>query len=148
MRHLMLAHWDSQTVDRYDDTLSTKLSLWLVNNADNYYSYNTTMACNDLCMYGFYSRKTLMIELKASGIHSATQAELKERLDLLTKLNKKGAKSFDFGSFYRETDVFETLTLAVSALGITESVCYRGVGEPETFQPVSLQIKKLADKFC
>ena len=99
-------------------------------------------------MYVFYSRKTLMIELKAFGIHSATQAELKERLDLLTKLNKKGAKNFDFGSFYREADVFETLTLAVSALGITESVCYHGVGEPETFQPVSLQIKKLADKLA
>ena len=146
MRHLMLAHWDSQTIDLYDDTLSTKLALRLVNKADKYDTDNTTRACNDLCMYVFYSRKTVMIELKAFGIHSATQAELKERLDLLTKLNKKGAKNFDFGNFYREADVFETLTLAVSALGITESVCYHGIGEPETFQPVGLQIKKLADK--
>ena len=58
MRHLMLAHWDSQTVDRYDDTLSTKLSLRLVNKADKYDTDNTTRACNDLCMYVFYSRKT------------------------------------------------------------------------------------------
>ena len=151
MRHLMLAHWDNQTVDRYDDTLSIKLALRLVNKADKYDTDNTTRACSDLCLYVYYCnycRKTAMIELKAFGIHSATQAELKERLDLLTKLNKKGCKTFDFGSFYREADVFETLTLAVSALGITESVCYHGIGAPETFQPVGLQIKKLADKFC
>ena len=146
MRHLMLAHWDSQTVDRYEDTLSIKLALRLVNKADKYDTDNTTRACSDLGLYVYYCKKTVMIELKAFDIHSASQLQLKERLDLLTKLNKKGAKSFDFGSFYREADVFETLTLAVSALGITESVCYPGVGEPETFQPVGLQIKKLAYK--
>ena len=148
MRHLMLAHWYSQDIDRYDDSLSVKLALRLVNKSDKHDTDETTRACSDLGLYVFYCRKTLMIELKAFGIHSASQSQLKERLDLLTKLNKKGAKNFDFGSFYREADVFETLTLAVSALGITESVCYHGVGEPETFQPVGLQIKKLADKFC
>lgn len=148
MRHLMLAHWDNQTIDRYDDSLSIKLALRLVNKTDKWDTDETTRACSDLCIYVFYSRKTLMIELKAFDIYSASQSQLKERLDLLTKLNKKGAKTFDFGNFHRDADVFEILTLAVSALGITESVCYHGVGEPETFQPVGLQIKKLADKFC
>ena len=70
------------------------------------------------------------------------------RVQLCVTLIHEAHQSFDFGNFYREADVFETLTLAVSALGITESVCYHGIGEPETFQPVGLQIKKLADKFC
>ena len=55
------------------------------------------------------------------------------------------AKAYLFSDFTRDTNVFVELTKVAAALGIHRTRVYHGINEPETFEPVGIAIRRIAD---
>ena len=133
-------------LNRYDDTITARLPIRLVNPDDKWDTDNTTRAISNLGLYIYKSKTVVMIDLKCLSLHSATLFELENITSNLKRLHKKASKTFPLNQFVETQDVFTQLTLACSSLGITQSICYHGIGEPDTFEPVGLNIKEIAER--
>lgn len=145
-RILTLARWNHTDLNRYDDTITARLHIRLVNPDDKWDTDNQTRAIDILGLYIYKSKAAVMIDLKCLSLHSATLFELENITANLKRLHKKASKAFPINQFIETQDVFTQLTLACAALGITQSICYHGIGEPETFEPVGLNIKGIAER--
>ena len=147
-RILTLGRWSHTDLDlnRYDDTITANLPIRLVNPDDKWDTDIQTRAVNTLGLYVYTSKDVVMIDLKCLSLHSATLFELENITADLKRLHKKASKAFPLNQYVATQDVFTQLTLACAALGITQSICYRGNGEPETFEPVGLNIKVIAER--
>ena len=145
-RILTLARWNHIDINRYDDTITARLPIRMVNPDDKWDTDNTTRAIDTLGLYVYKSKKVVLIDLKCLGLHSATLFELENITSNLKRLHKKASKTFPLNQYVETQDVFTQLTLACVALGITQSICYHGIGEPETFEPVGLNIKVIAER--
>ena len=145
-RILTLARWNHIDINRYDDTLTARLPIRMVNPDDKWDTDNTTRAISNLGLYIYKSKTVVMIDLKCLSIHSATLFELEGITANLKRLHKKASKTFPLNQYVETQDVFTQLTLACAALGITQSICYHGIGEPDTFEPVGLNIKEIAER--
>lgn len=73
-----------------------------------------------------------------------TLRECVQRITVLKRLYAKG-REYRFDDFARETKVHTELTRAVDALGIKRAITYRGIHEPETFEPVGIALNRIAD---
>ena len=133
-------------LNRYDDTITARLLLRLVNPDDKWDTDNTTRAISNLGLYIYKSKTVVMIDLRCLSLHSATLFELENTTANLKRLHKKASKTFPLSQYVETQDVFTQLTLACSSLNITQSICYRGIGEPDTFEPVGLNIKEIAER--
>lgn len=133
-------------LNRYENTIATRLSIRLVNPGDKWDTDNQTRAIDALGLYVYKSKTVVMIDLKCLSLHSATLFELENVTSNLKRLHKKASKVFPLNQYVETQDVFTQLTLACAALGITQSICYHGIGEPETFEPVGLNIKVIAER--
>ena len=145
-RILTLARWNHTDLNRYDDTITANLPIRLANPSDKWDTDNQTRAIDILGLYIYKSKAAVMIDLKCLSLHSATLFELENITSNLKRLHKKASKAFPINQFIETQDVFTQLTLACAALGITQSICYHGIGEPETFEPVGLNIKGIAER--
>ena len=145
-RILTLARWNHNDLNRYEDTIAARLPIRLVNPSDKWDTDNTTRAIDALGLYVYKSKTVVMIDLKCLNLHSATLFELENITANLKRLHKKASKAFPINQFVETQDTFTQLTLACAALGITQSICYHGIGEPETFEPVGLNIKGIAER--
>ena len=145
-RILTLARWNHIDLHRYEDTLTARLPIRMVNPDDKWDTDNTTRAVSNLGLYVYKSPQVVMIDLKCLNLHSATLLELENITANLKRLHKKASKAFPLNQFVETQDAFTQLTLACAALGITQSVYYHGIGEPDTFEPVALNIKEIAER--
>lgn len=145
-RILTLARWNSTDINRYDDTITARLPIRMVNPDDKWDTDNTTRAIDTLGLYVYKSKSTTMTDLKCLSLHSSTLFELENITSNLKRLHKKASKTFPLNQYVETQDVFAQLTLACAALGITQSICYHGIGEPDTLEPVGLNIKEIAER--
>lgn len=145
-RILTLARWNHIDLGRYDDTTTARLPIRLVNPDDKWDTDMNTRAIDTLGLYVYVSKNVVMIDLKCLSLHSATLFELENITTNLRRLHKKASKAFPINQYVETQDVFTQLTLACAALGITQSICYHGIGEPDTFEPVGLNIKVIAER--
>ena len=144
-RILTLARWNHIDFNRYEDT-TARLPIRLVNPDDKWDTDNTTRTIDTLGLYVYKSKNVVMIDLKCLNLHSATLFELENITANLKRLHKKASKAFPLSQFVESQDVFAKLTLACASLGISSSIYYHGIGEPETFEPVALNIKEIAER--
>lgn len=145
-RILTLARWNHIDINRYEDTTAARLPIRMVNPDDKWDTDNTTRAIDTLGLYVYKSKKVVLIDLKCLGLHSATLFELENITANLKRLHKKASKAFPFNQYVETQDVFTQLTLACASLGISSSIYYHGIGEPDTFEPVGLNIKVIAER--
>ena len=145
-RILTLARWNHIDINWYDDTITARLPIRMVNPDDKWDTDNTTRAIDNLGLYVYKSKNVVMIDLKCLNLHSATLFELENITSSLKRLHKKASKTFPLNQYINTQDTFTQLTLACAALGITQSVCHHGIGEPDTFKPVGLNIKEIAER--
>ena len=133
-------------INRYEDTTAARLPIRLVNPEDKWDTDNQTRAISSLGLYVYKSKDVVMIDLKCLSLHSATLFELENITSNLKRLHKKASKAFPLNQYVQTQDTFTQLTLACAALGITQAIRYHGIGEPETFEPVGLNIKEIAER--
>ena len=145
-RILTLARWNHIDLNRYEDTITARLPIRMANPDDKWDTDNTTRAIDTFGLYVYKSKDVVMIDLKCLSLHSATLFELENITNNLKRLHKKASKAFPLNQYVETQDVFTQLTLACAALGISSSICYHGIGEPETFEPVGLNIKETAER--
>ena len=145
-RILTHARWNRIDLGRYEDTIAARLPIRLVNPDDKWDTDDQTRAIDTLGLYVYKSKNIVMVDLKCLNLHSATLFELENITTNLKHLHKKASKTFPLNQYVQTQDVFTQLTLACAALGISSSICYHGIGEPDTFEPVGLNIKEIAER--
>lgn len=147
---LMVASWPERRIDipTYDRStcVSTDLQFRMI-DPDDKWTNEESRAANDIGLYVWCDLDgTVSIDVRAMHIHSATVSEMEMRLKLLKRLTAKAERAgFSFHTFKRDADVFEQMTLCIEALGIRQTVQYHGIHAPETYAPVSIAIKRIAD---
>ena len=144
-RILTLARWNHIDLGRYED-ITARLPIRLVNPDDKWDTDDQTRAIDTLGLYVYKSKNIVMVDLKCLNLHSATLFELENITTNLKRLHKKASKTFPLNQYVETQDVFTQITLACAALGISSSICYHGIGEPDTFEPVGLNIKEIAER--
>lgn len=151
---LMIASWPANPVkvDDYhynDSTTASRVSLRMVDANDKWSLSDENRAANDLGLYVWADIDgTVSIDVRAMEIYSATLRELEARVKLLKVLDRKAERGgFTFHHFHRNTTVYEQLTRCLDALGIKRAVEYHGISVPETFVPVGIAVKRIADTF-
>ena len=148
---LMIASWPGRRIDlpTYDGStcISYRLYFRAVNPDDKWSLSEEARATSDIGLYVWCDLDgTVSIDVRAMDIHSATINELTLRLKLLKRLSAKAERAdFSFHTFKRDADVFEQMMRCIDALGIRQAVEYHGIGAPETYAPVSIAIKRVAD---
>ena len=133
-------------INRYEDTITARLPIRLVNPDDKWDTDNQTRVIDNFGLYVYRSKDVVMIDLKCLSLHSATLFELENITSNLKHLHKKASKVFPLNQYVQTQDTFTQLTLACAALGITQAIRYHGIGEPDTFEPVGLSIKVIAER--
>lgn len=151
---LMIASWPANPVkvDDYhynDSTTASRVYLRMVDPDDKWSLSDENRAANDLGLYVWADIDgTVSIDVRAMDIHSATLRELEARVKLLKRLTAKAEKAgFTFHNFHRSTTVYEQLIRCLDAMGIKRAVEYHGINAPETFAPVGIAVKRIADVF-
>lgn len=123
---------DYATLNPYDGTISARIRLRGLNAQGDY-----DPTCIAVTLFVYASKEAVMIDLRVSDVYSATLHEMEGMTKTLKRLLKK---PYPWGDFHRNSSVHEQVTLAVVALGITESI-----NHDDLCKPVGLYIKKLAD---
>lgn len=150
---LMIASWPLQPVrvsDLYPDVtnVSARIHFRMIDPNDKWLSgTDEARAATDLGLYVWADIDgTISIDLRAMDIYSASLREMQARVKLLKRLDAKATKAgFTMHDFHRNASMHDTLTKAVAALGIHTSIEYRGIGQPDTFAPAGIAIKRIAD---
>lgn len=149
---LMIASWPDRPLDTgYFDpdgiSAATRVHLRMVDPADKWLSSDEARAANDLGLYIWADiGGTVTIDLKAMDIYSAGIRELECRIKLLKRLNAKADKTgFTFGNFARHATVHEQLVRCLDAIGIRTAVEYHGISSADTYAPVAIAAKRIAD---
>ena len=149
---LMIASWPGRPVDTcYFDPAATnssaRIHLRLVDPADKWPCGDDFRAVSDLGLYVWADIDgTVSIDLRAMDIHSASVKELEQRCKLLKRLDAKATKAgFGFHTFHRNASVYEQLIRCLDAIGIRTAVEYHGIGAADTYAPVAIAAKRIAD---
>lgn len=148
---LMIASWPQRRIDlpTYDGStcISYSLNLRMVNPEDKWGLGDEARAHSDIGLYVWCDIDgTVSIDVRAMDIHSANVNELTLRLKVLKRLTAKAERvGFTFHAFKRDADVFEQMMRCIDALGIRQTVEYHGINVDETYAPVSIAIKRVAD---
>lgn len=141
------SYWGDQDYSGYDNQTSAFwVSLRGVLPGDRHnYLNDDCRAVGDIGLYVYATVDgTISIDLRLHDAGSMTLRESAQRITVLKRLFVKG-KAYRFSDFGRDTNVYNELTKAVNALGIKRAMIYHGVNEPETFEPVGLVIRRIAD---
>ena len=147
---LVIPSWPNQAIDLgyYSaDNTATHIRLRMINPADKWDSSPKSRAVTDLSLYVWVNIEgTVSIKLWASEIRSAEIRDLELRLKLLKRLTAKAEKAgFHFNCFNRESSVYDQIVRSLDALGIRQAVEYHRSGQPETFAPVAIAARRIAD---
>ena len=141
------AYWGDHDYGSHDNqTTSFWLLLRGVVPMDPYSSFNDDCrAIGDLGLYVWLSVDgTVSIDLRMHDVGSLTLRESEQSLKALRRLFVKG-KAFPFNHFVRDTYVHTELTKVLDALGIKRALAYHGINTCETYEPVSMAIKRISD---
>lgn len=102
-------------------------------------------AVGDIGLYVYATVEGMVsIDLRLHDAGSMTLRESVQRITVLKCLFVKG-KAYLFSDFTRDTNLFVELTKVAAALGIHRTMVYHGINEPETFEPVGIAIRRIAD---
>lgn len=149
---LMIASWPDRPVDTgYFDPAATnssaRIHLRHVDLADKWSLSDESRAYSDLGLYVWADIDgTVSIDLRAMDIHSASAKELEQRCKLLKRLDAKATKAgFGFHTFHRDASVYEQLIRCLDAIGIRTAVEYHGINATDTYAPVAIAAKRIAD---
>lgn len=148
---LMIASWPNKATDTgYFDPAATtsaaRVYLRYIDPADRWGTAES-QAYSDLGLYVWADIDgTVSIDLRAMDIHSASVKELEQRCKLLKRLDAKATKAgFGFHTFHRNASVYEQLIRCLDAIGIRTAVEYHGIGAADTYAPVAIAAKRIAD---
>jgi hypothetical protein len=153
---IVIPTWEGRTGPNYwgdtdygsHDNHST--SFWLLLRGvvlSDKYSYMTDdcRAIGDIGLYVWLAMDgTVSIDLRLHDVGSLSLREGEHRITLLKRLYVKG-KAYPFNNFQRGTDVHTELVKALDALGIKRAMVYHGINTEETYLPVGLVVKRIAD---
>lgn len=147
---LMIASWPDRRIDlpTYDGSTCISHSLYFrMVDPDDRWANDEARAYADLGLYVWCDLDgTVSIDVRAMDIHSANVREMELRLKLLKRLTAKAERAgFSFHAFKRDADVFDQMMRCIDALGIRQTVEYHGINVDETYAPVSIAIKRVAD---
>lgn len=158
---LMLATWPRRADETYfgdrwgdwrglDDCLSCKLRMRMVDRADKYaYMNEASKAIADIGVYVWVSRDgTVSLDLRLFDIHSMELQEVEARAKALKAMFAKAAKGgYPLGrwTFVKTRDVHAELCKLFDALGIRFTIEYHGIGQDETYAPVGVALRRIAD---
>lgn len=149
---LMIASWPDRPVDTcYFDPAATnssaRIPLRLVDPADKWSCGEDFRAASDLGLYVWADVDgTVSIDVRAMDIHSASLREMELRVKLLKRLTAKAEKAgFSFHGFHRNASVYEQLIRCLDAIGIRTAVEYHGISSADTYAPVAIAAKRIAD---
>lgn len=140
-------YWGDRDYSGYDDqSTSFWVSLRGVMLGDRQsYLTDECRAVGDIGLYIYATvMGTVSMDLRLHDVSSMTLSQSVQRVKLLKRLLVKG-QVYPFSDFTRDTNVFTELTKAVAALGIHRAMVYHGINEPETFEPVGIAIRRIAD---
>jgi hypothetical protein len=141
------SYWGDRDYSGYDNQSS---SCWVsfrgVMPGDRHsYMTDDCRAVGDIGLYVYATVDgTVSIDLRLHDAGSMTLRECVQRITVLKRLFAKG-KAYRFSDFARGTNVHTELTKTVAALGIKRAMVYHGINEPETFEPVGIALKRIAD---
>lgn len=128
---------------------SAHISLRAIREGDKYpYFLDAVRAINNLSLYVWFTHDDcISIDLRHNGDRSATMTEAEANLKAFKKYRAKALKGYPMlNNFHRGTTNLHTeLTLVLLALGVKRSVEYHGIGVDETYQPIALAVKSIAD---
>lgn len=153
---ILLPTWEGNTGERYwgdynyggydNETTSIWLSLRGLVPGDPYsYMQDECRAVNDLGLYIWISANgTVSIDLRLHDCGSLTLRESELRIRVLKRLLVRG-KAYPFSSFVRGSNVHAEITKALDTLGVKRTLVYHGTGISETYQPVGIAIKRIAE---
>jgi hypothetical protein len=141
------SYWGDRDYSGYDNQSS---SFWVslrgvLPGERHSYINDDCRAVGDIGLYVYATVDgTVSIDLRLHDTGSLTLRECVQRTSVLKRLFVKG-KAYPFSDFKRDTNVHDELTKAVDALGINRAMTYHGINEPETFEPVGIALKRIAD---
>jgi hypothetical protein len=141
------SYWGDRDSSGYDNQSSSFwVSLRGVQPGDRYsYMNDDYRAVGDIGLYVYATLDgTVSIDLRLHDAGSMTLRESVQRITVLKRLFVKG-QAYRFSDFARDTNVHDELTKAVDALGIKRAMAYHGINETETFEPVGIALKRIAD---
>ena len=141
------SYWGDRDYSGYDNqSFSFWISLRGVLPGDRHsYMNDDCRAVGNIGLYVFTTVDgTVSIDLRLHDAGSMTLREAVQRITALKRMFVKG-KAYRFNDFARDTSVHTELTKAVVALGIKRAMIYHGINEPETFEPVGIALKRIAD---
>lgn len=139
------SYWGDTDYSGYDNQSS---SLWLKLRAvepDDSYMNDDYRAIGNIGLYVWVSTDgSVSIVLRLHDVGSMTLHEGEQRIKVLRRLCTKG-KVYPFNNFQRGSSVYTELTKAADALGIKRALVYHGINVSETYEPVGIVIKRIAD---
>lgn len=150
-RELMIASWPERAIDLgyYDPTATHSAARIYLRHIDPEDRWSTaeSQAYSDLGLYVWADIDgTASIDLRAMDIHSASARDLELRVKLLKRLEAKAAKAgFAFHNFHRDTSVYEQIVRCLDAIGVRRAVEYHGISSTDTYAPVAIAAKRIAD---
>lgn len=131
----------------FDDSSTCYVPLRAVIEGDKFPWFDDSVRCiNDICLYCYFSIDgCVSIELRTNESGTQTLRQLEYHVKMMKKLTAKASKTFNLGDFKRGSDFHTELTKIVAALGIKRSVQYHGIGTQDTYVPVGVAVRKIAE---
>lgn len=130
------------------DIASAFVSLRAVREGDKYpWFTDSVRAINNLGLYIYFdNRGTVSIDLRYEGHGRQTLSEMECGHKQFKKLRNKILKAYPMlNNFVRDADIQTELTLVIAALGVKRSICYERLSTEQTFLPLGVSIKKIAE---
>lgn len=139
------SYWgDIDFGSRDNQSTSFRLSMRSVAPTDGYIN-GDCRAIGDIGLYVWLDiGGTVSIDLRLHEVGSVSLYEGVQLINLLKRLYAKG-KAYPFSNFHRGTTVLIELAKALAALGIQRALVYHGINTSETYEPVGMAIKRIAD---
>lgn len=140
------SYWGDTEYSSHDNqSTSFWLSLRKVVPGDSSYWNDDSRAFEDIGLYVWIDiHGTVSIDVRLHEVGFVSLYEGVQRINLLKRLYAKG-KAYPFSNFKRGTTVHIELTMALDALGIKRAMVYHGINTEETYLPVGLVVKRIAD---
>jgi hypothetical protein len=131
-----------------DDVGSAHVKLRAICEGDKYPWFSEDVrAINNFTLYVWFSSDgTVCIDVRHEAGGRQQLRELEAAVKMFKRLTAKISKKYSMlNNFSRKSSIHTELTLVLDALGVKRSVIYKGIGTEDTYQPIALAVKPIAE---